>query len=132
MKKGTWFTGILFGCVPVLIFFIMWIANQLNKSMDYSDMKLRWVAVFSLLIMMGVILMSCGYMMKYLSGKVQASLSLFWMILLPAIYVLALKGLLNLPGEILNILYDQMNTAFVLFGAYGFALLNGIVKVRNS
>ena len=132
MKKKSWFAGIWFGCVPVLIFFIMWIANQLNKSMDYSDMKLRWVAVCSLLIMTGVILMSFGYMMKYLSGKVQIAVSFFWMILIPFIYILSMKGLLELPGEILNILYDQMDTAFVLFGMYGFALVNGILKVRKG
>ena len=43
-----------------------------------------------------------------------------------------MKGLLELLGEILNILYDQMETALVLFGAYGFALLNGIVKLRKG
>ena len=132
MKKGTLFTGIWFGSTPAVLFFIMWIAEQLNRNIDFSDIKLRWVAVFSLLIVAGVILMSCGYMMKYISGKVQAAVSLFWMILIPFIYILSMKGLLELPGEILNILYDQMDTAFVLFGAYGFALLNSIVKLRKG
>ena len=71
-------------------------------------------------------------MMKYISGKVQAAVSLFWMIFLPLIYILSMKGLLELPGEILNILYDQMDTAFVLFGAYGFTLLNGIVRIKKG
>ena len=132
MKKGTCFAGIWFGSTPAVLFFIMWIAGQLSRNMDFSDMKLSWAVVFSLLVMVGVILMSCGYMMKYLSGKVQAAVSLFWMILIPFIYILSMKGLLELPGEILNILYDQMDTAFVLFGMYGFALLNGIVKLRKG
>lgn len=125
------FAGIWFGMMPMVLLFIYVMAGSFDGSENWSRLQLYRIFVFGLLFIIGVVIMSAAYMMQFLIAKVQVAIALFWVMALPAFYAGILSGFLSLPNIILNALYAEMDTAMVVLGAYGFALVNGLLKLRK-
>ena len=135
MQVTNWEDGIMkkvavlwFLLVPVVCAVFILFKNYLTSIADLEMSPLFNLLALLLWIPLGTLLASGVWIISHISFRLQVLISVFWVLVIPAIYIALFSGVLIIQDKTLYTIFSEINLAALVVGGYGFTLIHGILK----